>query len=164
MRLFRRSQPPVVTPASVLDEAYDARLRALERIRAASGAVHASRARLESSVRSSAAALERLEAQARTALAAGDEDTARAVAARCVPIDADIAEATEQIQRYQETERNLETMRELVAEQLTSLRKRRETLRGSAAGAAALDRVRSDVAALAADFGPVEQELAKQPN
>lgn len=163
MRGLRRRRVRDTTAVQLLDEAYDARLRALERIRAAAGSVHASRARLESSLRSSRAALERHEQQARDALAAGDEHAARAAAARCVPIDADIAATGEELRKYRATEDNLATMRSVVAEQLNSLRKRREAARGSVASAEALEVIRAELAQLGAQFSTVEHELDSRP-
>lgn len=160
MRGLRRRRTQSVAPAQLLDAAYAERLRALERIRRASDGVHATRARLESSLRSSLVALQRLEHQAREALGDGDEEAARSIAARCVPLDAEIAAANEQLGRYRATEGDLESMRQLVAEQLNSIRKRRESLRGARATEQALDSVRADLAALAAEFASVERELS----
>lgn len=159
MRGLRRKSAPADSSLQLLDDAYAARLRTLARIRAAADGIHATRARLEASLRSSLAALQRLEHQARELLAQGDEAAARAAAARCVPIDAEITEANEQLARFRATEQDLETMRELVSDQLNWIRKRRESLRGAHASGRALDSVRSELAALAGEFASVEQEL-----
>jgi phage shock protein A len=159
---FRRRQARAVTAQSLLDAAYDERLRALERIRTASAGVHASRARLESSRRTWAAAVAKYETEAREALAAGDEDGAREAAARCVPLDADIAAADEQLQRFHESEEGLAAARDVVADQLNALRRRRETTRGLKASHAALEAVRADLEALNQALQPVEQDIERQ--
>ncbi|MEO6713539.1 MAG: hypothetical protein ABIM89_08945 [Mycobacteriales bacterium] len=160
---MRRKRAPLLTAQQLLDEAYDARLRALERIRSSAGVVHASRARLESAQRSSSAELERLEERARELLAAGDETGARAVAAKCVPIDGDIEAAAHELGKYRDAEAHLETMRDMVAQQLTTLRKQRESMRSAHASGAALETVRTQLDLLAAQFAPVERELATPP-
>jgi phage shock protein A len=159
---FRRKPPPAVTPLSLLDSAYDDRLRALERIRAASAAVHASRARLEASRRSWVASVERHESDAREALATGDEAQARSAAARCVPLDADIQAADEQLARFQDTEDDLAVARDIVAQQLNALRRRREAKRGMRSTAAALAAIRTDLAALDQGFEPVARVIEQQ--
>lgn len=160
---FRRKPPPAVTPQSLLDAAYDERLLSLERIRAASAVVHASRARLEASRRAWLASVERHENEARAALAAGDEGKARAAAARCVPIDADIGAADAALVQFQETENDLGSARDIVAQQLNALRRRRDALRGARATGAALAAVQADLATLDRAFEPVVKAI-KNPN
>lgn len=159
---FHRHRPPVATPLSLLDAAYEARLGALERIRAASAAVHASRARLEASRHSWAASVERHERDAREALAAADEVKARSAAARCVPIDADIKAADEQLARFRDTEHDLAVARDVVAEQLDALRRRREASRGVRTTEAALDAVRAELVALDQGFEGVQRAIEQQ--
>lgn len=148
-----------MTALDLLDAAYDERLRALERIRAAAASLHASRARLESASRTWIAAVKRHEQRAREALAAGDETAARVAAAACVPIDGDIEAAAVQRERYLATERTLAAARDIVTGQLDSVRRRRESLGGVQSGAAAMDRLRAELAALATEYEPVERAL-----
>jgi phage shock protein A len=160
MRLRRRT-PSAPTPLSLLDRAYDERLDAMQRLRSAHAAVLAAEARLERDRRTARAAVDRLEEKARLALNAGDETAAKAAAAECVPLDAEVARATHELDGVRETEAALSGALRLVGQQLDTLRRKREAARHAPSGKAALVAVQADLKALASAYAPVSDALSR---
>jgi phage shock protein A len=157
MRLRRRT-PKAVTPLALLDEAYEHRIDAMERLRRAHASVLAAEAGLERDRRSARAAVDRLEAGARRALNEGDEQQAKELASRCVPLDADIDHLTASLDRVRDTEAALGAALRLIEQQLDAVRRRRDSLRHTHAKAA-LAAVQDDLRALAEQYAPVTEAL-----
>jgi phage shock protein A len=159
IRLRRRREPPAPDPAALVGDAYQQRLAALERLRSARAGVVASRARADHDRRSALAAIQRHEAVARRALDTGDEKAAQAAAARCVPLDAAVTEATATLESLAETDAVLDAAVTLVEQQLDTLRRQRARVGSATDAAAALAGVRADLEALAVEFAPVLETL-----
>lgn len=153
----RRAAPP--DTLELVSTAYQQRLAALERLRVARAGVVAARARADNERRSAGAAIERHEQVARRALDNGDESAAKAAAARCVPLEAAVAEATATLESLADTDAVLDAAVTLVQQQLDVLRQQRARLTSATDTAAALAGVQADLEALAVEFEPVLETL-----
>jgi phage shock protein A len=160
MRLRRRT-PSARSPIALLDQAYEKRLDAIQRLRAAHASVLAAEARLERDRRTARAAVDRLEEKARLALNDGDEDAAKSAAAECIPLDARIAQLESELGRVRETETVLDGALRLVGQQLDTLRHKHDAARNAPGGKAALAAVQADLEALASAYVPVTDALRK---
>jgi phage shock protein A len=154
---IKTQHPPgqVDDPSRAFDLAYERQVQALQQLRASSAQLVASGKRLEVQVEQLKVRRDRLELEARTALAGGREDQAVQALTEAQPLDAQIVDLGSRVRQLGELRERLESSRRQMEGRVVTMRSQAETLRAQYGAAQAAVAAAEAVAGL----GPRDAEL-----
>jgi phage shock protein A len=142
-------------PRETLDYSYERQLELLQKVRKGVADVSTSRKRLELQMTQLAQQSDKLEAQARAALAAGREDLAREALTRRSGLGSQIGELQEQHAQLAEQEEKLIASSQQLQARVESFRTRKETVKATYSAAEAQTKIGEAFSGLSNELGDV---------
>jgi phage shock protein A len=142
-------------PRETLDYSYERQLELLQKVRKGVADVSTSRKRLELQMTQLAQQSDKLEAQARAALAAGREDLAREALTRRSGLGSQITELQEQHAQLAEQEEKLIASSQQLQARVESFRTRKETVKATYSAAEAQTKIGEAFSGLSSELGDV---------
>jgi phage shock protein A len=142
-------------PRETLDYSYERQLELLQKVRKGVADVSTSRKRLELQMTQLAQQSDKLETQARTALAAGREDLAREALTRRSGLGTQITELQDQHAQLAEQEEKLIASSQQLQARVESFRTRKETVKATYSAAEAQTKIGEAFSGLSSELGDV---------
>ena len=142
-------------PRQTLDYSYERQLELLQNVRRGVADVATSRKRLELQMQSLNAQADKLEQQARQALAAGREDLAREALTRRSGLQQQIADLQGQLAQLQSEEEKLVSAQQRLATKVESFRTRKETIKATYTAAEAQTKINEAFSGISEEFSDV---------
>lgn len=142
-------------PRETLDYSYEKQLELLQKVRRGVADVATSRKRLELQIQSLAQQEDKLEQQARAALAGGREDLAREALTRRSGLHTQIADLQGQLAGLQEQEEKLTVAAQQLQAKVDAFRTKKETIKATYSAAEAQTRINEAFAGISDELGDV---------
>jgi len=142
-------------PAQALDLSYEKMLEQLQKVRRAVADVLTGEKRLELQRDNLQQQYEKLQGQARAALQAGQEDTARTALSRAAVIQGQVANLGPQITQLKQQEQQLQVTGEKLRARIEAFRAQKETLKAQAGAAKASSQAMEGVTGLSEQMADV---------
>jgi phage shock protein A len=142
-------------PRETLDYSYEKQLELLQKVRRGVADVATSRKRLELQITSLSQQSDKLETQARAALAAGREDLAREALTRRSGFQVQVADLQAQHAALQEQEEKLSAASQQLQAKVEAFRTRKETIKATYSAAEAQTKISEAVTGISSELGDV---------
>lgn len=142
-------------PRETLDYSYEKQLELLQKVRRGVADVATSRKRIELQITNLAKQADKLQDQAKAALAAGREDLAREALTRKSGLQQQVADLTEQLAQLQDQEEKLVQASQQLQARVDSFRTRKETIKATYTAAEAQTKVSEAVTGISDELGDV---------
>jgi phage shock protein A len=158
----------VEDPSEAIDLAYEKQLESLQQVRRSVADVLTSEKRLELQAAELRQSQQKLQAQAREALAQGREDLARLALARAQSVQAQLGGLDAQVQQLKDQEQKLELTAQKLQAKVEAFRTQKETIKAEYSAAQASTRIGEAVTGLSEQMADVSlmvdraQEKTKQ--
>jgi len=148
-------------PREVLDYSYERQLELLQQVRRGVADVATSRKRVELQLAQLQQSSDKLEGQARQALAAGGEDLAREALTRRAAVTSQIGDLQGQQASLQAEEEKLTAASQNLAAKVDAFRTRKETIKATYTAAEAETRIREAVTGISEEMGDVGMAIQR---
>ena len=148
-------------PREVLDYSYERQLELLQQVRRGVADVATSRKRVELQLVQLQQSSDKLQAQARQALAAGEEDLAREALTRRAAVTSQIGDLQGQQASLQAEEEKLTAASQNLQAKVDAFRTRKETIKATYTAAEAETRIREAVTGISEEMGDVGMAMQR---
>jgi phage shock protein A len=142
-------------PRETLDYSYEKQLELLQKVRRGVADVATSRKRIELQIQNLAQQTDKLNAQAKAALAGGREDLAREALTRKSGLQSQIADLQVQLAQLQDQEEKLVAASQQLQAKVDAFRTKKETIKATYSAAEAQTKINEAFAGISSELGDV---------